>query len=156
MVESGPPLAPRPGVRSASAPVSTTTGCAARHPSGDQPEGATLGIDQEGGAPVGAELLAGGRVDAREELRRLERGAERAGDLEERGRGARLRAQALVALLEPLRQARERGVLPLQVRAVEEALLREEEEEEGRRERLDAAERRRGEAALVREEHLVP
>src|SRR5439155_641226 len=46
----------------------------------------------------------------------------------ERGRGARLGAQALPALLEPLRQARERGVLALQVRAVEEALLREEEE----------------------------
>src|SRR5206468_6018959 len=77
-------------------------------------------------------------------------------DVEERGRGARLGAQALPALLEPLRQAREGGVLALQVRAVEEALLREEEEQEGGHERLDARERGQGETTLVHEEGLVP
>src|SRR5437762_2527086 len=61
-------------------------------------------------------------------------------------------AQALPALLEPLRQAREGGVLALQVRAVEEALLREEEEQEGGHERLDARERGQGETTRHRDE----
>src|SRR5262249_4905666 len=102
----------------------------------------TGGVDEEGRAPVRADLLPRGRVDPREELRRLEGRAERAGDVQERAGGAGLAGEVLAALLEPLRERRERVVLTGELGAVEEALLREQEEEEGRTERIEAPQRR--------------
>src|SRR6185295_19649493 len=90
----------------------------------DEAERAALGGDEEGRAPVGAELLAGRGVELPEELLRLEGGAERPRDVEQRRRHARLGRDAGAALCETRRERGERDVLLLELRAVEEALLR--------------------------------
>src|SRR5262249_13055328 len=100
-------------------------------------------------------LMARGAVDAREQLRSLQRRAERPRDLQECGRQAPLLRELLPAVFEAVRELPEGDVLSLQVRAVEEALLREEEEEKGREDRLDTA--RGGDRAppLAEEQQLV-
>src|SRR5207248_8345541 len=77
-------------------------------------------------------------------------------DVEERAGRPRLAREPAATLAQPLRESGQDVVLARQVRAVEEALLRDEEEQERRAERLEAAQGRDREAALGDEEHLVP
>src|SRR6185369_17193667 len=79
-----------------------------------------LAVDEERRAPVGPEVLAHDAGEAREQLGRVERRGQRARDLDQRRRRARLAREVAPVLFEPRRERGEIAVLLLQVAAVEE------------------------------------